>query len=482
MEEKVNEPEESATLLATVEEALPEHLLDHHAGVLGTVVNMLCNIMGGAVLVLATAINNASLVPGILIIVVMGVLSLATMVMLVHAAENHRLFSYRTLLAATTHPRIGFGFEVCLLLYTFGVLVEYGTIICNSMPAVASDFFGIKSGILSEGWFWLLLACVPFMILTSLKQLTELRWSSFVGFATIAYIEVVVAVRFFGGSYREANNASLVDRNVTVVGLTMKFFQAIPVLSLAFSCHYNVPFYYRELKVRTVQEFYRVLWLLHPFLITVYVLTGVFGYLTFGSQRIQQTKGNVVNAFHSDDAVVNAGRLGLFFHFCTAFPVVAMACRNCLNSLMVGRTTRRQVVYIAEAMVLVSAAAMIAAVVPGVGVVVEVIGSLFGVAIVFIIPSTVYIFTFRKEKAVASARGLSTRQQEPQHSTMGPGQAVQEGEIPELLRVGFDSPTFGTVPRVSFLFYLAHVLVVVGAVCAVISFTVTIVNIANGTD
>ncbi|CUG87798.1 amino acid transporter, putative [Bodo saltans] len=349
----------------------------HEAGVLGTAVNMACNIMGGAVLVLPTAMDDASLIPGLVLVVGLGLMSLTTMIMLAHSAEKLKVYNYRALLSATTYPICGRLFEMALFLYTYGVLIEYGRVIADSIPDAARDFFKVTTGVLVHGWFWLLIACAPFVIFTSLPRLTHLKWTSIVGFITIFYIQIMIIMRYADGTYRDGRE-SYNAPDVKVASLSMNFFRAIPVLAVAFSCHYNVPFYYRELKVRTVQQFYKVLLVVHPALVTMYILTGLLGYLTFGSSGLASTTGNVVNAYRHNDVPVNIGRVGLFFHFCTAFPIVAIGCRNCLNGILFHSPDRSQATYIVESIILVSTSAVLAMVVPGIAFVVDIIGSLFG--------------------------------------------------------------------------------------------------------
>ena len=204
---------------------------------------------------------------------------------LIHSSESCK-YDYRSLLSKATVPLAGRLFEICLFFYTYGVLVEYGRVIIDSMPDVARDFFKVESGVLTEGWFWLLLACIPFIGLTSLPRLTELKWSSIIGFGTIAYVQILIVVRFFDGSYKDGRE-ELAAQDVDVYKPSMNFFRAIPVLAVAFSCHYNVPVYYKELKVRTLSQFYRVLLVVHPALITAYLLCSI-GYLTFGMLSCQQ--------------------------------------------------------------------------------------------------------------------------------------------------------------------------------------------------
>lgn len=469
----------------------------HEAGILGTAVTMSCNIMGGAVLVLPTAMDDASLVPGLLLVVFLGVMSCTTMIMLAHTAEKLRVYNYRALLSATTHPLCGRIFEMALFLYTYGVLIEYGRVISDSIPDAARDFFHVHTGVLIHGWFWLLIACIPFIVFTAMPRLTELKWTSIIGFITIAYIQLLIVARYADGSYRDGRE-SYNAPDVRVTGLSMNFFRAIPVLAVAFSCHYNVPFYYRELKTRTIAQFYRVLLVVHPALVTAYFVTGLLGYLTFGSSGLANSTGNVVNAFRTDDTAANVGRIGLFFHFCTAFPIVALGNRNCLNSIIFGTPTRSQLTYIVESIILVSTSAALAWVVPGIAFVVDIIGSLFGVAIVFIVPSVVYVMSNRRfpDSSQAAvfledgsetttqrffAAGGSSRAFESTNADDKSNKKLSSPSIPLVpQQAHYTPPATWTVRRNSALYVAAHAYIVLGIAGAIISFAVTIDKVSKG--
>lgn len=428
------------------------------AGKVGTAINMACNIMGGALLVLPTSMNDASIVPGLALVILFGLMSISTMVMLSHAAETRQQFSYRTLVENSAHLRLAQVLEVMLFFYTFGVLVEYGRIIVDSMPSVMTDMFHLE-GVITEGWLWILMACCVFFPLTSLKALAKLKWTSLLGLVTIMYILIMVVVRFFDGSYRSGE--SLVSSDVKIFSIHADIFKSVPVLAVSFSCHYNIPYYYKELQGRSPVAFSKVILLVMPWLIYLYGITGLLGYLTFGRERVTKTEGNIVNAFGKSDLAINIGRLGLFFHFVTAYPIVAIGCRNCLNNIIFGTPNRPTFQYIIEAFILVSVAGFLAYLVPGIGIVVSIIGSLFGVCIVLVIPAVIYIGTY-KEGSWLPWR----KQQDQQISESGSKMAEEPAFELEEKRV----------PKNRCLFCLAYVYVPTGIVLAIIAFIVTLVK------
>ena len=157
-------------------------------------------------------------------------------------------------------------------------------------------------------------------------------------------------------------------------------------------------------------------------------MTGLFGYMLFGEAvNSKHSGGNVVKNFSDDDVVVNIGRFGLFFHFCCVYPILAVACRRGLHATYVRYTTRPAaksapeaslqsaisdergacnnphvdismfatrayssdaslLVVACEAFGIVSTSIVLAWIAPGINLVVNITGCLFGILFMFIVP------------------------------------------------------------------------------------------------
>jgi hypothetical protein len=99
--------------------------------------------------------------------------------------------------------------------------------------------------------------------------------------------------------------------------------------------------------------------------------------------------------------------------------------------------------------------------VPGIGIVVSIIGSLFGVCIVMVIPSVIYIGTYKE------GSWLPWRKAEV-NTLSDSGSRMAEELTYEL--------DHKRVPRSSVLFCLAYVYVPLGIVLAILAFAVTLVK------
>jgi amino acid permease len=355
-----------------------------------TAVNIICNILGGGLLVLPAAYDNMSVGPAILITLLMGFFSALSFLFLAIPTEKYQKFSYKDLLTTAFHRHAGKAMDVVLFFYTFGVLIEYAKIVSQVMPKACQKIANGDVGVYDNDWFWLVLASIPFWCFSSFKQLSHLRWTSYLGIVTIYYVVVLIIARFFLSTYSNTPY-SYVSNDVRWWAMDVGFLKGFPVLSVCYSCHYNIPPYYGELKDRSIRKFSKAVMVALPLITGTYVVTGLLGYLMFGHAATVQSGGNVMQGFSSNDLPATIGQLGLFIHFCSVFPIVAMGTRRSFNQVIFGTPWHPIPLYVVEAFFIVGLACVLAYFASGVEVVVSIIGSLFSISIVYIIPAAIFL-------------------------------------------------------------------------------------------
>lgn len=355
-------------------------------------ITIVCNVIGGAVLVLPTALTHAGMVLGCMLLIFIGAASMLSIYTLVLCVEKTHRFNYKELMTAAFNPRVAWWFEFVLFLYPYGHLMAYSRIIMDSAPPVVEDFFH-GDGIWTQEYFWLIIASVAFFILASAKQFVHLRWSSLVGFLTIFYVAMVIVFRFFNGKYRHAGRQELVAADIPW-SPDEDFAEAIAVMTVAYSCHFNVPSFYEEMKQRTPAKFVRSLMIAFVAIVVTYFTTAIFGVLTFGRSGILHDEGDIVDAFSEDDVPMNIGRIFLFFHFLSVYPILSIGCRRALNNLLGIANPPSQVICIIESFILTSTSAVLAYFVKSIGDAIAVNGALFGMMIVFTLPGVYYLRIF----------------------------------------------------------------------------------------
>jgi len=351
--------------------------------------------------------------------------------------------------------------EAIIFLNNYGTITVYSRVIADSIPPVLNDFFG-ADGVWTSTWLWIVGPGIIFFLLSCARGMEELKWTSMVGFATIFYVVCLVITRYFTNMNdpisESMNMKDGVAADVNWFTISLTCFSTISTYGLAFGYHYNVPYFYRELADRRPAVMMETVSLAFPVISICYISTGLLGYLTFGSRVADShAEGNIINNYDSHDVAANIGRLGLFFHFAPVYPIISICCRRALHRLtclafvkpvppttvadgaaaaditsppmspLAGNnnntdaeeklplvvptidadsgappgdpSTTRQSSIIIEAVVIVSTSALIAAFVPGIGVVVELVGALFGIPLMFLFPGMIGYQIFKDELA-----------------------------------------------------------------------------------
>lgn len=386
---------------STIQHQTPEP--DAHASIFATAVNITLNVIGGGLLSIPIAFDQAAIVWGLILILLIGALSTMSMCFLTFSAQRARCFTYKDLLTMAHSHRAGKLFEAVLMLYTYGILVAWGRIVADAMPPVAEKLFHAH-GFVAGSAFWLMVSACVFLPLSSVRSLTELKWSSAFGFAMILYLGFMLLFRFFDGTYREPDHSSLVAPDVNYAGFSIATLQAIPILSTSFSCHYNVPVFYGELQNRSPKRMLTAIGLFIGFTGPFYIIVGIVANLLFGHARLESksAKGDIINNFRADDLALNIARLGYYIHFLCAFPLVCLACRRAMNMLLFGRALLNTRAHVIEAAGLVLSSCTIAYFVPSIDDVFAINGAAFGMSIVIIIPAYIYLRVY--DKAAAQER------------------------------------------------------------------------------
>lgn len=347
-------------------------------GVIGMTFNTITNVIGGGVLDLPNAMYQASIAVGIVLMIFSSAASTYSVYILVKACDFYGRFSMMDIWALALFPQAphseivaavhrkrelldnhtedaeldAFLFReehnhkwrgwmsdlmvVIMFLYNFGCLVLYGVVIGDSLPPVVHNFFG-GSGLWTAKGTWLIGAGVIFFAFSCVRKMSELKWTSVIGFVTILYVIVVVVIRYFTlRAHPEDMPAFDEDTGtIDIASFRIGLASAMTTFGLAYTYHYNVPYYYKELHNRTTKKMMLTAAFSQPVTFVSYLLTGLFGYLTFGAAvDNDHSGGNIVDNYADDDALVNVGRVGLFFHFVCVYPILSVACRRGLHHLV----------------------------------------------------------------------------------------------------------------------------------------------------
>lgn len=360
-----------------------------HGSVAGASVNTLCNVIGAGVLSLPLAMHEASIVGGFTLMLFMALLGGLAAFMVIMGCEATQRFSFAEVVAHALFPSytfedfctkvgklalhdlgcVGGGameteelhrkhkereavsrrkrravivlLELLVFINNYGTLIIYSRVIGDSIPPVVSSLLH-TSGIIVTRTFWLVTSGVIFFLLSCVRHMDELKWTSFLGFITILYIVVIVVVRYVTSlqnpPYPDVDPAAL--EGINWCKISVNILRSVSTYSIAFSYHSNIPYFYRELRNRKPHTMLKSVYIAFPIVTVCYATTGFFGYLTFGTLVASPAAGgDIVRNYPADDLLVNIGRFGLFLHFACVYPILSVCARRGLHRVIMHALT-----------------------------------------------------------------------------------------------------------------------------------------------
>ncbi|TVU32883.1 hypothetical protein EJB05_24646 [Eragrostis curvula] len=309
----------------------------------GAVFNLSTTIVGAGIMALPASIKMLGLIPGILMIILVALLTEASIDMLVRCSHQGKITSYGWLMGETFGDWGRIALQTSVVINNIGVLIVYMIIIGDVLSGTSTT--GVHHSGIFEGWFgphlWnsrpiVLLATtlLVFAPLVSFKRLDSLSYTSALSVALAVVFVVMTAgvaiVRLIEGSVEMPKLFPEIDG----INSVWKLFTAVPVLVTAYICHYNVHSIDNELEDRT--QIKPIVQTSLGLCSSVYIATSFFAYLLFG----EATLADVLANFDSDlripfSSVFNdIVRVSYVVHVMLVFPIVFFALRLNLDGLL----------------------------------------------------------------------------------------------------------------------------------------------------
>ncbi|XP_052158890.1 amino acid transporter AVT6A-like isoform X2 [Oryza glaberrima] len=299
----------------------------------GAVFNLSTTIVGAGIMALPASIKMLGIIPGILMIIVVALLTEASIDMLVRCSHQGKITSYGWLMGEAYGQWGRIALQASVVINNIGVMIVYMIII------------GVHHRGILEGWFgahlWnsraiVLLATTLFVFapLVSFKRLDSLRYTSALSVALAVVFVVITAgiaiIKLFNGTVAMPKLFPELDGLSSI----WKLFTAVPVLVTAYICHYNVHSIDNELEDRTqIKPIVRTSLFLCS---SVYIATSFFAYLLFGEGTLDDVLANfdanlgIPFSYVFDDIV----RVSYAAHVMLVFPIVFFALRLNLDGLL----------------------------------------------------------------------------------------------------------------------------------------------------
>jgi amino acid permease len=360
---------------------------------LATVLNLCNNLVGAGLLTLPYCLKNASIMVGIVLLFVVGALSAASFTLLAALCDATGQFTFRGLCEVTLGKKSAVVIQSVIAVYTTVSCLSYLILCADFVAGdkgIANWVCGLGSTnadddsttcgnwvaepLTQRGNVLVAVSVCILLPLCLLRSLSALQFTSSISFAGMAYVATLMVVHFFSNrSIDVAASLSILDTTNSVTttitttlvsamweplvaasnatAMVMEqlgqcagsggpeeanwfhldggVFTAAPIMNVAFIAQYNAPRYYEELKDRSVWKYFNCVVVAFSICFSVYVVTAVFGYLSFG----QATKSNVLLNFERDDLAAQVARVAMTCVVLFTYPLAFHPLRSSVLSL-----------------------------------------------------------------------------------------------------------------------------------------------------
>ncbi|KAL9323598.1 hypothetical protein ACSQ67_008455 [Phaseolus vulgaris] len=309
----------------------------------GAVFNLSTTIIGAGIMGLPACVKKLGMVPGLLAIILTGLLTEKSIEFMIRNSRAGNLSSYGSLMGDAFGKYGKALVQICVIVNNIGVLIVYMIIIGDVISGTSSGGTH-HSGVL-EGWFgvhwWTgrtfvvsFTTVAVFAPLVSFKRIDSLKFTSAlsVGLAVV-FLVIAVGISIFKIIIGGIGMPRLFPI-ITDLTSILELFTVVPVLVTAYICHYNVHSIDNELEDSS--QMHGVVRTSLALCASVYLLTSFFGFLLFGEGTLDDVLAN----FDTDlgiplGSVLNdAVRFSYAAHLVLVFPIVFYGMRVNLDGLL----------------------------------------------------------------------------------------------------------------------------------------------------
>lgn len=183
------------------------------------------------------AISQVGLIPGILLVFVVGGTSAFALHLLSVAASHVGRESSFFTISRLTYPKGTKFFDLAIAIKCYGVAASYLLIIGDLLPQLMHDIVDSTGmGMLYSKATWVSLVMILLVPLSFCKRMDSLKYTSFVALASVAYMVFLVTFMYASPVNRPVPSSS----PVLIGSSGLDALRALPVFIFSFTCHQNV--------------------------------------------------------------------------------------------------------------------------------------------------------------------------------------------------------------------------------------------------
>ncbi|XP_036431114.1 probable sodium-coupled neutral amino acid transporter 6 [Colossoma macropomum] len=367
-----------------------------------SVFNLMNAIMGSGILGLAYAMANTGILGFSVLLLLVSSLAAYSIHLLLTLCDQTGLNSYEGL-GEKAFNRAGRVLVACtILIQNIGAMSSYMFILKSELPATIRSFLRTEaSGVWYEdGVILLILVTVCVVLpLALLPRIGFLGYTSSLSFFFMLFFAVVVVVKKWSipcplpvnsTLSLQISNSSSSDCTARLFVFSSKSAYAVPTMAFSFLCHTAILPIYCELHRPTKQRMQNVANVGISLSFLVYLVSALFGYLTFYAQVDSELLLGY-DAYLPRDVLVTTVRLVILLAVLLTVPLIHFPARKSLLMLFWGEREFSWLSHCLSTLFLLLIVVLLAVFVPDIRNVFGVVGSTTSTCLLFVYPGLFYL-------------------------------------------------------------------------------------------
>uniref|UniRef100_A0A4W4GAG0 Amino acid transporter transmembrane domain-containing protein n=1 Tax=Electrophorus electricus TaxID=8005 RepID=A0A4W4GAG0_ELEEL len=371
-----------------------------------SIFNLSNAIMGSGILGLAYAMANTGIVLFLILLILIAVMSAYSIHLLLKSADVVGTRAYE-MLGLRAYGQAGKIIAACVVtIHNIGAMSTYLYIVKIELPFVILGLLGKEKDF--GGWYvdgnyliTIVSVCV-ILPLALMRRLGYLGYTSGVSLLCMVFFLISVIFKKFVMECPSHNDSDFIPRFIPVMisshtahdcreakmfTLTPEAIYSIPIVAFAFVCHPEVLPIYTELRKPTKKRMQNVANISILAMFIMYLLTAVFGYLTFYGN----VEDELLKSYSASDTLILCVRLAVLVAVTLTVPVVLFPIRRTMLQLCCPNKPFCWATHISMAIGLLIFVNVLVIFVPNIKDIFGFIGATTAPSLIFILPGIFYI-------------------------------------------------------------------------------------------
>ncbi|XP_037336828.2 sodium-coupled neutral amino acid transporter 3-like [Pungitius pungitius] len=371
-----------------------------------SIFNLSNAIMGSGILGLAFAMANTGIILFLILLVSIAILSAYSIHLLLRSAGVVGIRAYEQL-GNRAFGAPGKMLAACIItVHNIGAMSSYLFIVKSELPLVIEAFLGIPKDtgewFVNGNYLIMIVSAGIILPLALMKHLGYLGYTSGFSLSCMVFFLISVVYKKFNtpcpleDDHHNVTPAAL-DHAVLNATCEAKLFTlnpqtayTIPILAFAFVCHPEVLPIYTELRDATKKRMQSVANVSILAMFLMYLLTALFGYLTF-YDRVESELLHTYSQGGSLDVLLLCVRVAVLVAVTLTVPVVLFPIRRALLQILFPEKPFSWLVHIGIAFGLIFVVNILVISVPSIQDIFGLIGATSAPSLIFILPGIFYI-------------------------------------------------------------------------------------------